>query len=68
MVIICIVAAVIVIVSIYAIVKRFGKSRQKDESELICYHTTLDCENCMSFMQCSQQYGQGLVGSRHVRG
>ena len=51
---------VILMVFIFAVDELFirGKKRKKT---WICYHTMLDCENCMNASDCKQTKGPGLI-------
>ena len=73
MVVTIVLIALILLVSVIFIAKSHKKDSPKNNSnktpkEYICYHTALDCENCLNSTRCGQQNGRGYVGVRHMGG
>ena len=49
----------LIIIGVVKLSKKFSKTERVG-----CFHTKLDCENCMSQKTCTQQFSEYLVEQR----
>ncbi len=48
----CILAIILIEILYVCYVKRWEDKRKSDRISKLCYHTMLDCENCVSYKDC----------------